>query len=371
VNKRTILNLLKYVLAFGLLSWVVWSNWAPESGRGLSYVWDRHIVQGQPIQSGYLAAALPLFAAALLLTLVRWYVLVRAQGLPFHIVDALRLGLLGFFFSTFLPGSVGGDIVKAAALARRQERRTVAVATVVMDRLIALWGLIWFVAILGAIFWLAGMLDGPAAARSKSIVTTAAAIVAVSVLVWLLLGLLPERRAERFAGRLTHLPKVGGSAAELWRAVWMYRCRQGSVAGALLIAWVGFVGFVGAFYCCSRALWDGDPANPVPSLTEHFLLVPIGLVIAAVPLFPGGAGIGELGFGGLYKLFGSATANGVLASLVQRVLTWLIALTGYIASFWLRSRPAADEAEPAEGPACPVVHGEPVVQARTETITAS
>src|SRR5207247_1880195 len=124
----------------------------------------------------------------------------------------------------------GGDIVKAAALARRQSRRTVAVATVIMDRAIALWGLIWFVAILGGVFWLAGMLDGPSATQSKSIVTSAGIVVALSALTWLLLGLLPERRAERFAGRLTHLPKVGGSAAEFWRAIWMYRCRQGSVA---------------------------------------------------------------------------------------------------------------------------------------------
>jgi hypothetical protein len=29
---------------------------------------------------------------------------------------------------------------------------------------------------------------------------------------------------------------------------------------------------------------------------QHFLIVPIGMV----PLFPGGAGIDELGFGGLY-----------------------------------------------------------------------
>ena len=61
--------------------------------RGLSYVWDRHIVHGQPIQSGYLVAAFGLFSAALVLTLLRWYVLVRAVGLPFRVIDALRLGL--------------------------------------------------------------------------------------------------------------------------------------------------------------------------------------------------------------------------------------------------------------------------------------
>ena len=341
MNKRIVFNLLKYLLAFGLLGWVVWSNWAPPGGRGLSYVWQRHALDGQPVAWGCLVAALVIYQAAVLLTLLRWYVLVRAQGLPFRLGDAIRLGLLGFFFSTFLPGSVGGDIVKAAALARVQSRRTVAVATVLMDRAIALWGLIWFVALLGAGFWLAGALEGPAAARAKWIVSAAGAIVAGTTAVWLLLGLLPEHRAERFAGRLTRLPKVGGSAAEFWRAVWLYRCRQGSVVLAMLLSCVGFVGFVLTFYCCAATLADGQP---LPSVTQHFLLVPVGMVIMAVPLFPGGAGIGELGFGLLYGWFGYSRAAGILGSLVQRVLTWLLALLGYVIALCLRPVVAADRA---------------------------
>ena len=59
----------------------------------------------------------------------------------------MRIGLIGFFYNSVLPGSVGGDIIKAAAIAREQSRRTIAVATVIMDRVIALWGLVWFVAV--------------------------------------------------------------------------------------------------------------------------------------------------------------------------------------------------------------------------------
>jgi hypothetical protein len=65
----------------------------------------------------------------------------------------------------------------------------------------------------------------------------------------------------------------------------------------LLLAWIINVGFVASFYCAAHALWDAEPGNPVPSLMQHFLIVPVGMVILMVPLFPGGAGIGELGFG--------------------------------------------------------------------------
>ncbi len=346
MNARFLWNVFKYLLAFGLLGWVIYANWAPAKGNGLQEVWQKHVLEGQPIHGLYLLLAFALFTGSVLLTLVRWYVLVRAQDLPFTLGGALRVGLIGFFYNSVLPGSVGGDIIKAAVLAREQSRRTVAVATVIMDRVIALWGLVWFVALLGGLFWFLGLLDGESVRPALVIVTSAAVIVGVSVVVWLLLGLLPQWRAERFAGRLSRIPRVGGSAAEFWRAVCTYRCRQKSVALALGMSWISHVGFVLTFYCCARVLWDELPGNPLPSLAQHFLIVPIGMVVAAIPLFPGGVGIGELGFGRLYQLFGSAEAIGILGSLVQRVLTWVTGFLGYAVCLNWRTRTAPVAAAP-------------------------
>jgi uncharacterized membrane protein YbhN (UPF0104 family) len=97
---------------------------------------------------------------------------------------------------------------------------------------------------------------------------------------------------------------------------------------------VGFVGFVLTFYFSARTLLDADQ---IPTLDQHFLIVPIGMVIQAAPLFPGGAGIGELGFGSLYRLLHRPAANGVLGSLVQRVLQWVLGFAGYLV--YLRMRP--------------------------------
>jgi uncharacterized protein (TIRG00374 family) len=397
VTKRALFNVAKYVLAAGLLTWVVWANWAPApkqrdvaafaagsvglaaapngqgpllvaasaypsriEPKGLGFVWQRHVVERQPIHYGYLAAAFAIFCAALALTLFRWYLLVRALDLPIRVRDAMRFGMIGVFFNTFLPGSVGGDIIKAAALARGQRRRTAAVATVIMDRAIALWALVWFVAILGSVFWLAGLLTGPSARVAATIVTTALIIVAVSATVWLLLGLLPDRRAEIFAGRLTRLPLVGHSAAEFWRSVWVYRQRQAAVAKVMVLSWVGHVGFVCAFYCCARTLWTPE-LGPVPTLIQHFLLVPIGLVMQAIIPTPGGAGAGEWSFAALYLLFRASEANGVLGSLVMRVISWVLGLVGYAVYLWVpATRPAAiDEAENGPAPAEPALSAPP------------
>jgi glycosyltransferase 2 family protein len=350
VNKRILWTVFKYLLAVGLLGVVVWWNWGhPENpnDRGLGYVWQHHVVEGRPINYACFGLAFLCFAVAVPITMVRWWILVRAQDLPFTLGNAFRLGLMGFFFSAFLPGSVGGDLVKAAGIARDQSRRTVAVATVIMDRLIGLWGLFWIVALIGGGFWLSGGLAGKAEAPSKLVVTAALSVVAVSVVCWLLLGLLSEIQAARFADRLTRLPKVGGSAAEFWRAVWMYRRRPASVFLALVLSLIGFLGFIPSFYFGAQALGNPDPAVDIPTLTQHFLFVPIGLVVqAAIPL-PGGIGASEFGFGKLFGWFNCPESNGVLGSLVQRVLTWTLSLACYLIVAWISGTRPTTASEPA------------------------
>ena len=322
VRKRILLASLKYGFGFGVLGWVLWRNW-----DGLQAVIQRHFVEGEPIHYVPFIIATVVYSAGVLLTFVRWHLLVRAQELPFTLGNAMRLGLLGLFFSTFLPSSVGGDIPKAYFIARGQTRRTVAVATVMIDRAVGLWGLCLLVALLGMIFWTGGMLEAQAAQTLQSIILGSIAICVVSAGVWILLGYLPEWRAQRFAGRLTKIPKVGHSAAEFWRAIWMYRRKEASIIQALLLSLVGHVGFVLTYYFSALTVFNADQ---IPSLTTHFMIVPIGMAIQAGFPAPGGVGVGEYAFGALYKLVNSQEVNGVLGALVQRVITWVVALGGII-----------------------------------------
>jgi len=331
---KTLWTLFKFVLALGVLGFTVFLNWP-----GLAKIWDEHVRTGK-IYWGNLALAAVICLVSTLLTFVRWYVLVRAVKLPFTLSDALRLGIIGYYYNILLPGSVGGDIIKAAFLASEHNRRTVAVATVIMDRVIGLWGLFWFVAILGGVFWTLGMVPEEARWGCGMIVICAAVTVILSVIVWALLGLLPEANAERFAGRLERW--MDGAVAEFWRAVWMYRCQAPSVYLTLLMSVVGFVGFVLTFYFAVLTL--EEPAA-IPSLAVHFLIVPMGLLLAAVPLFPNGLGISEAGFGGLYLLVGFNAPSAVSGSLVQRVVTWVLALLMGLL-LYLSKRPA--EKQPAE-----------------------
>ncbi|MFO0811105.1 MAG: lysylphosphatidylglycerol synthase transmembrane domain-containing protein [Gemmataceae bacterium] len=325
MNRSTIKATLQYALGFALLAWVILRNWRPASGEpGLA---DTFALPFHPLT---FAIAALLTATSALVSFTRWFSLVRAQGLPFRYIDALRLGMVGYFFNTFLPGSIGGDIVKAAGIAREQQRRTVAVATVIIDRAIGLWGLLWLLALCGLAFYLAGnelLLDN----RGLMTLVQSAWVAAIlSAGVWFALGLLPERRAGRGAGRLRSLPKVGRVLAELWWAVWTYRKKPRAVALALALSVVCHTINVAAYHLASRAFVDPAEESQLPTLSEHYLVIPVGLTVQAFVPTPGGLGGGEFSFGALYQLLGRAKPLGVRASLIVRVVMWALGLVGYL-----------------------------------------
>lgn len=344
--KKQLINLAKYGLGFGVLAWVISSNWAPGGpGTGLSGLL-------KPPRLGPLVAASLIYLVSVLITFVRWYVLVRAQDLPFTLINALRLGLIGLFFSTCFPGSVGGDVVKAYCIAREQDRRTVAVATVVIDRVVGLWALFWLVVLSAAAFWLAGDSSLETNADLQKIVLGTTAVIAVSSVVCLVLMLLPQRAADWLDSRINAIPRLGHTLAQLWRAVWMYRNRWRSVLLALAMSLVGHCGFVLTFYFAAQVFLAPAQEPLLPSLAENFLVVPVGMAIQAGFPTPGGIGGGEAGFGWVYSLVGSPPVGnltqeelGVAGSLTQRLITWVLGVIGYFV--YLQMKPQIEVAEEA------------------------
>jgi uncharacterized membrane protein YbhN (UPF0104 family) len=223
--------LLKYGLGIGLLVYVIFDNWT-----GLKDVFRR------PIHVEPLLLATGIASVGLIITFLRWHLLVRAVGLPFSRYNAIRLGLVGYYFNTFLPGSIGGDIVKAYAIAKEQSRRTVAVATVLVDRIIGLWALIWFVAIIGSVFWI---LDDPIMQNEilKAIILSTIVFCVASLGIYFLIGFLSDRRAVALADGLEHTTRIGWALSTVWRICWKFR-------------YVIFLGAVGLLVWTIHTFWN-------------------------------------------------------------------------------------------------------------------
>lgn len=338
MNRTTLLNLLKYVIAVALLAFVIAMNWTALNA----------LFQREPHLQPLLAAA-AITATVTAIQYYRWYLLVRALDLPFTLRNAVRLGLVGTFYNTFLPGSVGGDFVKAVFIAQGHPgRKASAVATVIADRLIGLFGLILFAGGVGGAFWAAGNEKIAQNVKLQWIIIGCGSAAVAAVVGYTALGLVSKGAAARFGGRLHKLPRFGKTLDELWFTVWQYRQRPGTILAVVAMSAVVHTGFVMNFHLAVQVF---PPENPelLGTLPEHFVIAPIGYIVQAVIPLPGGLGGGELTFGGLYVLIrgdqavalglprDAAAAVGLAGRLSMRLIEWTIGLIGYVAYLRMRN----------------------------------
>lgn len=329
MTKSTAIGFAKYAIGFALLAFVVWRSWD-----------DKILADGgtQPGLSTTLRQTpdpvMIVWAAALMVVVIgaqfyRWYLLVRGVGLPFTLRNAFRLGFVGYFYNIFLPGAIGGDFLKAFFIAgEHPARRPVAVATVVIDRLLGLFGLVLLVTLVGGWCWLDA---NPLILENeylRTIVRSTAITVGVIVMGWLLLGLLPERTKNRFEELLHRLKprKLGQTLAELWFAVRTYRERPGTIYSGILLSAVAHVCMVLLIFICVRVFPLTSPAT----LIETAIIAPIGYIAQAFFPAPGGVGGAEAIFGFLYTLLHRPEATGVMGRLTLRVFEWTLGFCGYL-----------------------------------------
>ena len=109
--------------------------------QGPPELW-RHLTLIAP---GPFALSILLMGLTLLLGIIRWRMVLRVHGLELPLGRVSEISFVAHFFNSFLLGATGGDLMKAYYAAREtHHKKTEAVATVFMDRLIGLWAMLLF-----------------------------------------------------------------------------------------------------------------------------------------------------------------------------------------------------------------------------------
>lgn len=259
------------VLAFALLAFVLWRN-----REKIREVFEH------PLDLRLLGLAILIFLCSLTITFVRWYLLVKVIEPRFTLRSTMVLGFIGYVFNLVIPGAVGGDLIKAAYLVRMHIKKTQAVASMVIDRIIGLLGLFLLAALAGA--------------RSWSLATPEVRKLILAAWVANALGFLAI--AAIFTQAITRLfPGLAGPGhgrfgtimTELKAMSSTYRRRLDVVAIALASAVFGHGLNVLAFFLVGRMLF---PAMTT-SLLDHYLMVPLTLFTMAVPMPFGALGLSE------------------------------------------------------------------------------
>jgi len=256
------------------------------------------------------------------ITFVRWWLLVRVLDVPFRLADAIRLGFLGYLFNFVSLGNVGGDLFKAIFIAREQPgRRTLAVASVVVDRIVGLYALFLVAA---ATVLVTGAYASPEP-EIRSIAATALVAAAAST-AGLLLVLTPGVTEGRFARWVAAWPGVGAVAARALGALAIYRRRWPALVLATAMSFGVHASSTLCIFTLSRAL-----PGEAPGLAEHFLIVPLSILAGALPLPLSGLGAMEAVMEFLYMQSpGVVRGTGLVVSLAFRAVTLVVAGIGLV-----------------------------------------
>lgn len=301
------------VLKIGIGAALLWMLWS----RGL--IDPVRIGSSMREHPWWTGLGVALHGAMFLLLALRWKLVLRANHLVATTWLAHRLTLVSHFFSSCLPGNGAGDLVKGWLFSRKVSSEFGRVlGTMVLDRILGMAGLFltWSAYLLLAI-----------AARPGSwrlflpffVIALAAAALLLS-LVWFsrrldaFLAARPEpasdlaRRALSFARR-TVGPVAKGSAS-----------RPTMAAGLFLSVCIQ--------NCYIVTAWGAGFVLSIPvDLLAAGAVLPLVSLVNAIPVSPGGVGIGEAVGAAALREFGLPSDAGAQVVLIVRIasVTWALA----------------------------------------------
>jgi glycosyltransferase 2 family protein len=230
-----------------------------------------------------LAASLLCIGAVIILNVIRWRMILKVQGLDLSLSRATSISFVAQFFNSFLLGSSGGDLIKAYYAAREtHHKKTEAVTTVFVDRLIGLWSMLLFAVLMS-------IMDLSIVLKYKRYWGLCLLILGMFIALTIVLIIAfwggVSKRFPRARHYLRRLPK--GEMLE--RS--LDSCREFGKKPRLLIDTVG-ISLVLNFLCVFQVLFLAKSLG-IDATQALFVVVPVVFCISALPVTPSGLGVRE------------------------------------------------------------------------------
>ena len=308
------------------------------------YLWARGDISWEPLREalGRWEHTLPAFLLLSAMPLVhfwRWQSLLRANRLHLPHREVFSFLMVSKFFNMAFPGYISGDILRGFYVSRRASEyggtgqpgepprepndpaeptaRVVppaVVASIVLDRIAGLVPL--FALCLMGLF---GSLSYPI---PREIVVSVGALAALGLLAPLLLFLLTYRRPQPAAllARLVRWPRLEQFVSAFYEGAHRYARNLKLIRNILAFSFLNQGLAIVSFILFGWALRIEAP------VMSYLLLVPLGLLVTAVPVSPAGLGVGQVAFLALFHLVG--TSQGANLFTLYMASYVLINLTG-------------------------------------------
>jgi uncharacterized protein (TIRG00374 family) len=235
----------------------------------------RMVRRANPI---YLIAALLVFPITVLITSLRWHELLKALDIVIPISRVFVLNMVGLFYNTFMPGSTGGDVLKAFYVAKQTHHGTRAVMSVIVDRAIGLIALIILGGTMATFQW--------HNAKCRQVALGSAAILSAAALGMILFYVPMLRRFSGLDWIIGKLP-MQKQVVKAIETMHIFGRRPFLVTGATIVS------FPVHMIVIISAMLAGMAFNLPIHLFYYWMAVPVIVLAGSIPISPQGAGVME------------------------------------------------------------------------------
>ena len=287
-------------------------------------------------------AATGILLLDILIMSIRASLLFSSARLSLSVGNSIQLNLVGFLFSTFLPGAAGGDIAKLVYATRENRGRRAEVATVlILDRLVGLFSLVLLPLLFAPFF--RDLLGSVAVLRRIVVADTVLAglMLAGAALV---LYFAPTR--AWVAGLLHRWPGIRRLTLRVFDSLRVQGKARGTLFLSVLLSVLANLALIAV---TALGLYAVSPGSVSMRLT---LVAPIGHLVNSIPLTPGGIGVGETAFNALFALTGmNGGAEALLCVRLWNVIIGMLGLLVYVGGLGRIVHPHGEKQEDG-GPEC-------------------
>lgn len=251
------------------------------------------------------------FFIVLLINSKRWQILLSFEKVEVSFLRTMNLSLIGIFFNFFVPGGVGGDVVKGGYLIKDHRNKKWFIGwSILVDRIFGVLALLFYSSVTGLLY--SSRLD-PKLRWSFYSLSLIIFLFLISLVVILIF--LPKSKMDRLLRSQPWAEKV------LLPLFYFVRCPRKVIVPFLLsLVGQGLVISIGAFLVYYLNI-------PIP-IWVILLIFPFGFLATVVPISPAGIGVGQAAFFYLFDRVINQGEFGVLTITFFQAVQFLVGLAG-------------------------------------------
>jgi len=257
-----------------------------------------------------------LHSLGLLISAIRWQILIQAQGDSVPMIFLAKSYLVGTFFNNFLPTRFGGDVVRIWDGSRYSQTILKSSAIVLVERLTGIIVLLGF-AFTSSLFRLD--MTGKVPVIWVSLIISFLGLTAIAVFFMpyttRILKIIPDK------GILT---KVKQKILEFRGIVFKYKKKKQQLLKAFFWAFLLQVNVILHYFLIGKALHLNI------SLLDYFIFIPIVLLILIIPITINGLGLREGSYIEIFKFYGISANVAFSFSLIDVVFGIILGIVGGI-----------------------------------------